>query len=72
MITGLKEAYQPSNVVLDIWFLRGEEGGSCYRLEKRTYIKLQADNAEESWLTGLGGDTVVASLGNRKTNLILL
>ena len=40
----LKEAYQPSNVVLDIWFLGWGAAGTDW---SRELIKLQADNAEE-------------------------
>ena len=63
---GLKEAYQPSNVVLDIWFLggrqllqTGEENLSNYR------------QTMQRSPVSLGGHTV-ASLGDRETNLVLL
>ena len=46
---GLKEAYQPSNVVLDMMVFRLEAAATDGR---RELIKLQADNAEESGLTG--------------------
>ena len=61
----LKEAYQPSNVVLDIWFLGS--GGSCYREEERTYqiTCRQCRGVRSHWGT-LG--TVLASLRERKTN----
>ena len=52
----LKEAYQPSNVVLDIWFLARGAAGTDW---SRELIKLQADNAEEPGLSGgHWGDTL--------------